>query len=87
VLDGHVLVLELLRLLVRTPDHLQGAAGKAGLGASGDPGQALHLPGDGGSQRRGIGAGLLQQRATHPSFLLDHGREQVLGLELGIAKA
>jgi hypothetical protein len=87
VLDRDVVVLQLLGLVVRATDDLERPARHSRLGPTGDVRVGRQALGHGCPERRDVDPRLLQYRSRDAALLIQHCREQVLGLKLRVAAA
>ncbi len=87
VLHRRELVLERLCLVVRLAHDLVRPPREAGLGPAADAREPFELAGERGLQRHDVRPRLLEQRSRDAPLLQQHGGEQVLGDELGVAPA
>jgi hypothetical protein len=86
VLDGQVLVLQLLALLVGLVERLGQVAVQAGVGTAVGLGQLAHGLVGGVAQRQRRDAGLLQHGQRDGVLLPEDGRQEVVDGELGVGQ-
>ena len=87
VLDREVLVFELLCFVVRAPNELQRASRHPRLGPPRDAGQALEMLAERLAQRSHVDPRLLQEGTCDSTVLLEHGQDDMLRLQLGVAES